>query len=70
MFDVRGVGGWRGLLNCACWLFYSSETFWVRTTNHKTEALTLISAIHHYIFLLSHSPHWLIFSCQPFDRSP
>lgn len=45
MFDVMGRGG--ALLNCACWLFYSVETFRVRTTNRKTEALSLISAIHH-----------------------
>ena len=49
MFDVMGERG-GGLLNCACWLFYSSETFWVRTTNHKTKALSLISAIHHKFF--------------------
>lgn len=36
-----------GLLNCAWCLFYCSETFWVRTTAHKTKALSLISAIHH-----------------------
>lgn len=46
-----------GLLKCACWLFYSSETFWLRTTNHKTRALSLISAIHHkkYCILTHHT---------------
>lgn len=52
---VVGVG-WAEV-SSVCWLFYSSETFWVRTTNHKMESTQLNFCYSSLKVLLSHSPH-------------
>lgn len=60
MCVLAGMRGWG--VCCVCWLFYSRETFWMRTTNHKMKALSLISAIYHedFCFLTHHTNSYLV----------